>query len=46
MRFRFKRDEEAFLKFLGSVANLLQGAEPMLEPRCEWCEYRPLERSV
>lgn len=37
---QFKREEEAFLKFLGGVASLLQAAEPMHEPCCAWCRYR------
>jgi hypothetical protein len=42
----FKREEEAFLRFLGGVADVHAGAEPVNDPRCEWCKYRPLERSA
>ena len=36
----FKRDEPAFLAFLGSVAAALGGPEPADGPGCEWCRYR------
>jgi CRISPR/Cas system-associated exonuclease Cas4 (RecB family) len=38
----FQRNDSAFLKFLGGVADVLSRPEPAADPNCAWCAYRAL----